>query len=661
MVKMLSTRSHLLFLFFILVSMATANKHEGIIEKERSRRNPTHRRELEAQFLASLKVVTNFLPQKSFCKLLDHFLEERNISFVSFFQKFPFNNSKEKACRDVKVKYKKNAREEKSLREKDLVFLFTRLYNTLPLPFQCSILTMTTLKQVEKARQSRQEHANGKYRSTSQILNRLLMKDMSEFPRGETQRKVGNLVKKTEAKLARQHDIIPIARQCSKLIREQNAYTDTVKFIVQKTNKTQPKVIERRLLCILKRVMEYYTKEHGIKTDIDPYWTIRVDSIFHAVVTNTKILRTKYIFYTNVYLLQPNSGPRNANTVMSALYLYGKKKLKKYLNAHVRFVPFFQKQGKNAVRRNLKPQSIFPEYITPYFESLSRPQQCLIVQMLSAYTKKSKEDMVQYLLDNGRIEKAICVQAPDTTSQSKTSERTRLIDNTKTTVATNAYNLKQNMSYDNVTATATVTTKATTVEILMIVSLTFVLIAVVVFFVICGMFCHRRQKYKHNQTTYVSTYDKETSDLHAYYVIKENAKNCQHSIGDDINISRENINNDNTLSDTSSDRNTDSSILDGFDEFHPGVKQTIQSEQSPKKFLNDSLFFSSQTNVETFSKSLSDIPNTDNQLPNIDNDTPNMAIDTSDIDTLSLDTEITSVNGHQPLTEEEPISPESRV
>jgi len=246
----------------------------------------------------------------------------------------------------------------------DLLSLMVRLYNQLPLPFQCQVLTSTTVNYFEVRRQ---EHINeGVNHQQQQRENNEIeyhqKKKNKQTIKYNLMHHSKQLIESVEQveNLLTVHNILPVSKQCRRLINKQNAFCKIFKLTVERTQNSSVEEIDAKLRETIPGIVERYARSNGIKIGlslIDDHWVSKLPSLIFMSVKEVNSTSKHYVFHCKLFLALGNTGPINGNLALSALYDYGQEHLSQTLGLKVDFSVSIHETNIPEVFRSLFPKS----------------------------------------------------------------------------------------------------------------------------------------------------------------------------------------------------------------------------------------------------------------------------------------------------------------
>jgi len=321
------------------------------------------------------------------------------------------------------------------------------------------------------------------------------------------------------------------ARQCKNILLHRKAYSTRVKFYVRHHNKTNVTWADDQIRRNTPIIVEKYGELIGKRPSLSPDFVRLSDSIYFPQFLNGRTTLKDHIFYVHYIPLVNLGRPINAHFVISSLYNYGMRKLRKRLNIDVRF---------HAVRNQTQLENgafDYPQYLKNYFEESDIQRKCLYVDIIAGYTHHPRSDVISgfqvYKLSESDL--SICAQGYTSKENrsnkllihadtNKKEETTKVENKIKVPIHTNKFiHQKYEQSRSQ---------RLNNLEIIMIVALSLVFILSTLFFTICAVYVRRKRKQHSHIIRIVSTTPlKKTSihrnDLHPIYK-KNNKHQNQH-------------------------------------------------------------------------------------------------------------------------------------
>eukprot|EP00794_Sanderia_malayensis_P014109 gene14109-15583_t len=277
-----------------------------------------------------------------------------------------------------KVKNKLNKNQRIAIIHKEL----PKLYNNIPLPFQCEMM-------FEVGRLSGMNDLGLSMNSVNSVTKMNLYE-------------VGNIIKKSEKVLSSKVTIVNVADRCVKVLAGQKYRTTNVIISVPAGNEPLLKW-ERIIRNKMPWICGKFALDNGIKVENLHNLTVKQNLPFSAYFThilNSSVVGSRYEVKFHMHLLQANSMALEARFVLSALKALSSKEMKVLFQVNdVRYWSIDHNIGatiQSVNKYNMK--MLFPTYLRGYFNLvLRRHERCIIVHLVSKYSNSSTEKVVEFL------------------------------------------------------------------------------------------------------------------------------------------------------------------------------------------------------------------------------------------------------------------------
>ena len=372
---------------------------------------------VESEFTNELTKVARTLPKKKFCLKIGRYITNKNdpilksIWYQGRLKKRRFS-CKRKISGTTADDHQDN-NNVPSNENQNPMELMVRLYNQLPLPFQCQVLTSATFNYFDKRRK---EHISetatirqntgvvAKQATTKKQLlkHKLLYHDPQLL---ESIKKVENVLSV--------HNVLPVANQCHRLVLKQPAFCKMVKFRVKRnsTTKTSSNAsptlhFEMKIREMIPTIVENYVRRNGIKIGlslIKRHWVRTLRTLLFVTAKESDPTQEHFIFHVKLFLALGNTGPINGNLVLAALYDYGRERLSQKMGVDLDFgislenVNYHRHGALSHVEQELFMRQTFPRFLDRYFKGLVVTEQDLILNMVSVYANQTKTKIIHVL------------------------------------------------------------------------------------------------------------------------------------------------------------------------------------------------------------------------------------------------------------------------
>ncbi len=373
-----------------------------------------------------------------------------------------------------------------------------KLYNNLPLPFQCEIL-------FEVGRLS----AMDGFELSENSVNYVTKMNLYE---------VGNIIKKSEKVVSSQVAMVRVADRCVKVLAGQKYRTTDIVISVPIGNQPLQKW-ERNLREKMPWICGKFSLDKGIKMENLHNFTVKKNLPFSAYFThvlNSSVVGSRYEVKFHMHLIQANSMALEARFVLSALNAVSRKDLEMVLQTRdIKYwsVDHFIGTAVQSMNSyNLK--MLFPTYLRGFFNlALKRHERCLIIHLVSKYSNSSTEKVTDFLKRKRVDVKFPCsivngvmsvVISPKRNRENELNSRKFETSTRKTAAPTLVIQPFWPAPKKEIKSKSTNTEivhykKATLVEIVMLVLLGAVAVVFVVFTFTCVLFIVRKRRFKKQQ------------------------------------------------------------------------------------------------------------------------------------------------------------------
>ena len=364
---------------------------------------------VEKHFVNTLTKVAQSLRKKKLCMKIGRYITDQDDPVLKriWYQ----SRLKNRKFKCGKFKDRNN---EVSHESQDLLTLMVRLYNQLPLPFQCQVLTSTTVNYFEARRQEHTNEGSQKQRQQWNSIDNKLPKTKQtvKYNLMHHSKQLIESVEQVENLLA-VHNILPVSKQCRRLVNKQNAFCKIFKLTVERNQSTiNVQEIDIKLRETIPKIIERYARSNGIKIGlslIDQHWLGKLSSLIFLTIDEVNSTSSHYVFHCKLFLALGNTGPINGNLALSALYDYGRERLSRKLGIKVDFSIYMsplkhdsitqqpQFQEEPHFQQDLFMRQTFPKYLDRYFLNLLTNEQEFVLDLISVYSNQTRTELVTML------------------------------------------------------------------------------------------------------------------------------------------------------------------------------------------------------------------------------------------------------------------------
>ncbi|XP_066914474.1 uncharacterized protein [Clytia hemisphaerica] len=357
--------------------------------------------DIEKEFTNSLFKVAKTLPKQKFCLKLGRYITNKNDPILNKIWYSGRLKNRKFNCKKVNGEINDISNE-----NTDSIELMTSLYNQLPLPFQCQILTTTTLRYFAKRRK---EHISETIRANQENTVELKSsrKQLLKYTRLHHDEEIFKGIKDVEKTLS-VYRTLPVANQCQRLIRKQNAFSKVIQFHVKRQTNLTDIDVEIKIRKLIPNIVENYVRKNGIKIGlslIKRHWVRTLRTLIFVTSKESNSTEEHFIFDTKLFLALGNTGPINANVALAALYDFTSEQLSQKMGFQIDFktrIDDGAHQGKfptdaNHFQEELFMRQTFPRYLDRYFKGLRAPEQNLILDLVSVYSNQTKTKIIHVL------------------------------------------------------------------------------------------------------------------------------------------------------------------------------------------------------------------------------------------------------------------------
>lgn len=449
-------------------------------EKQNINQRGINREGLKKEYIATLISLAKTLPRKKVCMVVLENIKNKKHPLV----KKIWHKGKLGRKKFVCDKFRRTKSKKLSSVRQSTIDIMIKLYNQLPLPFQCYVLASTTMQYLD-------------HRGLNHISVRGTPSQSNRVEDGETrpslfERKqtVTKGIEEAE-RLLSVYKILPVAHQCKRLINKKNAFSKSIYITVMRTASVSDiSKVSQKIRETVPGIVEHYVREKGIKIGlslIDRHWLRNLQSVLFISMKEQNHTATKFIFKCKIFLALDNTGPINANLVIAALHDYGKDILSKQTGLKIDFNIVLDD---GHVTPNMKDQpqfqqeffnkQVFPKYLGKYFKSLDSTEKENLLELVSIYSNQTKSNVLDMLLNERGLMLAKFIQT-----------RTRRI---KSHEAIKAEKIKSKQIKSN--RKTSFITQLTNIEIIMITALAFLFVFGVAFIFTFVIFKRRKREFQ---------------------------------------------------------------------------------------------------------------------------------------------------------------------
>ena len=402
----------------------------------------------------------HYIPHTVVCKAIQVASKDFRVDFATYYSK-TVRQKTTNLCAGTNKNAKSTATAE------NFHVILTRVYNLLPIAFQCNILRLIVF-QVYGLPENKCEN----------------LLQLSE-PKRKTFNDRTQLV---ENKLRRRFSIMPVSSQCNQIFAgSTGAYADTLKISFSNI-KTGIESIKNTLQSLVPKLVESFYEENRISLpEVNSFWKDRMTNKFFLHYSSYE---EKDLFTIKAKLFYALNGepPQSAHLVLASIYSYGIEKFERSIEASVKIT--LESKSPSAKVRFER----FPDFLVNYFNGSSECEKCTILKSTSLYSNKSMSETVHKLQVEKKISNHSCAQFY---SESKYNDNI-VLNKTKSNERRDGALLPLQHKIDKIKVLKLPVTKMAVVEILMIISLCFVFVFGVAFFATLAIFIKRRREGKIN-------------------------------------------------------------------------------------------------------------------------------------------------------------------
>lgn len=371
---------------------------------------------VESEFTNELTKVARTLPKKKFCLKIGRYITNKNDPILkSIWYQGRLKKRRFSCARKITGTTTDDHQDNNNVpsnENQNVMELMVRLYNQLPLPFQCQVLTSATFNYFDKRRK---EHITetatirqntgvvAKQATTKKQLlkHKLLYHDPQLL---ESIKKVENVLSV--------HNVLPVANQCHRLVLKQSAFYKMVEFRV-KRNTTAENLstasptshFEIKIREMIPTIVENYVRRNGIKIGlslIKRHWVRTLQTLLFVTAKEVDPTPEHFVFHVKLFLALGNTGPINGNLVLAALYDYGRERLSQKMGVDLHFGISLKNVDHRPVALSYVEQELFmrqtfPRFMDRYFKGLVVTEQDLILNMVSVYANQTKTKIIHVL------------------------------------------------------------------------------------------------------------------------------------------------------------------------------------------------------------------------------------------------------------------------
>ena len=369
---------------------------------------------IESEFTHELTKVARTLPKKKFCLKLGRYITNKkdpilkSIWYQGRLKKRRFSCKKKISGTNDHYQENNNVPNNEN---QNAMELMVRLYNQLPLPFQCQVLTSATFNYFDKRRKEHisETTMNLVRQNTGVVVTKqaTTKKQLLKHKLLYHNQQLLESIKKVENVLS-VHNVLPVAGHCRRLVSKQSAFCKVVQFRVKRNENTSSpsseSEFEMKIRQEIPTIVENYVRKNGIKIGlslIKQHWVRTLRTLLFVTAKEVESTPEYFVFHVKLFLALGNTGPINGNVVLAALYDYGRKRLSQKMGFDLDFSTSLKNTNNHGrlshVEQELFMRQTFPRFLDRYFKGLVVTEQNFILNMVSVYTNQTKTKIIHVL------------------------------------------------------------------------------------------------------------------------------------------------------------------------------------------------------------------------------------------------------------------------